>query len=297
MGLPEPTPLDPGPPESTSPDSVPSANDGRADWLCGPDEGLEAELTRTQEGASLQAPRLSRPGADAPPPPPPRIRLGGGMPGPTSFVPSAPPTSLPGAAPGNVPQAWTGAASSVPRLNDVNEPVARPQGIDTSRVEFPMEEFTDRAAPPPSEPEPGERLKKAAIAPSEFVAPVYRPWWQEALEEFKKHRLWQLLAAGLLLIPIALMLMPRGPRAVAIRDVKANARAWDGQTMRISGKVGEVFATGAGYTFYLLQGRDTMVVFTRSRVPTSQQKLSVTGTLSTGFLDGQARLALFEEAQ
>ena len=64
--------------------------------------------------------------------------------------------------------------------------------------------------------------------------------------------------------------------------------------MRVNGRVGEVFHVGGGYAFYLLQGRDTIVVFTRSRVPVPRQNVTVVASVSTGFLDGAPRQALFE---
>ena len=62
----------------------------------------------------------------------------------------------------------------------------------------------------------------------------------------------------------------------------------------MSGRVGETFPVGGGYAFYLHQGRDTIVVFTRSRVPTFRQRVQIVGSVSTGFLEGVPHAAIFE---
>jgi hypothetical protein len=65
----------------------------------------------------------------------------------------------------------------------------------------------------------------------------------------------------------------------------------------VRGRVGEdVFAVGAGWAFYLVQGRDTIVVFTRIQAPKPHEVITVKGQVSTGFLDGVPRQALFEDA-
>jgi sensor histidine kinase regulating citrate/malate metabolism len=45
-----------------------------------------------------------------------------------------------------------------------------------------------------------------------------------------------------------------------------------------------------------MQGRDTIVVFTRTRTPVTDQKITVTGVVSTGVLNGETREALLESA-
>jgi hypothetical protein len=53
---------------------------------------------------------------------------------------------------------------------------------------------------------------------------------------------------------------------------------------------------GGGYAFYLRQGREDIVVFTRSRVPVRREELTIEGSISNGVLDGKTRQALFETA-
>jgi len=64
--------------------------------------------------------------------------------------------------------------------------------------------------------------------------------------------------------------------------------------VRIHGTVGEAFRVGAGWAFYVHQGKDTIVVFSRLRTPEARAKIKLYGTVSTGYLDGKARPALFE---
>ena len=51
---------------------------------------------------------------------------------------------------------------------------------------------------------------------------------------------------------------------------------------------------GGSWAYTLVQGRDTIVVFSRRREPKLRERVVVVGTLSSGFLDGQARAAIFE---
>jgi hypothetical protein len=59
--------------------------------------------------------------------------------------------------------------------------------------------------------------------------------------------------------------------------------------------VGEVFALGGGFSYYLHQGRDTIVVFTRGAKPEWRSNILVRGKVSTGFLDGISRPSIFAD--
>jgi hypothetical protein len=67
--------------------------------------------------------------------------------------------------------------------------------------------------------------------------------------------------------------------------------------VKVAGRVGQVFHVGGGFAYYLHDGRDTLVVFTRTRKPEERQHVTVLGTMSTGYLDGLPTLALFESNQ
>lgn len=79
-----------------------------------------------------------------------------------------------------------------------------------------------------------------------------------------------------------------------LSKLKKQATRMDGQTVKVAGRVGDVFQMGSSYAYYLLQGRDTIVVFTRTRTPVPRQRVKISGSVSTGYLEGRPRVALFE---
>ena len=81
---------------------------------------------------------------------------------------------------------------------------------------------------------------------------------------------------------------------MSIRSIHDHPERFDGVTVRVRGKVGDVYEIGGAYAFYLEQGRDTIVVFSRIRRPYRNEKLQVAGSVSMGYLDGVARPSLFE---
>jgi hypothetical protein len=62
----------------------------------------------------------------------------------------------------------------------------------------------------------------------------------------------------------------------------------------VSGRVDEVFQVGGSWAWTLVQGRDTIVVFSRVRGPRERERVTVVGTVSRGWFGGESRLALFE---
>ena len=80
---------------------------------------------------------------------------------------------------------------------------------------------------------------------------------------------------------------------IAIRRIHNHPAEFDGQTVTLRGRVGSVFEVGGSYAYYLLQGSDTMVVFTRGNRPASSPNAEVRGSISIGYLDGIPRPTLF----
>jgi hypothetical protein len=106
------------------------------------------------------------------------------------------------------------------------------------------------------------------------------------------------VAGGALLVVLAILaLWPHGERPMSVANLRRHAALVDGTAVYVAGTVGEVFKVGGGYAYYLHDGRDTLVVFTRVHKPEERQHVTVHGTMSTGYLDGQATLALFESNQ
>src|SRR5207244_4119441 len=102
------------------------------------------------------------------------------------------------------------------------------------------------------------------------------------------------IGAGIVVVSIAIWLVMPKQHFVSVGKVCANARQLDGQLVHIRGTVGQTFPMGDGYAFYLHQRRDSIAVFTTLRAPTERQHIQLFGTVSTGFLDGKPRAAVFE---
>ena len=191
------------------------------------------------------------------------------------------------------PVAWTAAASSIPTLP------RRAPSTDRPRMEPPP--AADGALDDEDEAAAGFDLETAPEAhalapPNAALKPLHEPWWMVLLDELRTRRKVQVIAAVVALgvSAVTFALWPRGAAGVPLSKIRGNPAAYDGQSVVVHGKIGEVYPVGGGYAFYLLQGRDTIVTFTRSRVPEPRQNVVVQGQISTGFLDGEARQALFE---
>lgn len=106
------------------------------------------------------------------------------------------------------------------------------------------------------------------------------------------------LIAALSLVVVALV-VSWGIKAfkepgIAIRRIHNHPAEFDGHQVVVRGQIGTVFPVGGSYAYYLLQGRDTIVVFTRGAKPSSRRNAEVHGSVSIGYLDGTPRPALFE---
>jgi len=162
---------------------------------------------------------------------------------------------------------WHGAAGAGATDYDLVGPEAPDAAMPATVGQKPL-----RAAPPPP--------------PS--------PWWEQALAKLSSTT--GLIALGVVAvlgILIFAFTRPHQP-TVSVGSILRNATRFDGRTVTVHGRVGEVYRVGGGHSFYLMQGRDTIVVFTRTRTPVTHQKVTVTGVVSTGFLNGQPREALLE---
>jgi hypothetical protein len=272
------------------------------DWLTGPGDELGAAPdpeAPQAEPAAMPAPMLTRPGV----PPAAQVAMEPGIePASASAfeVRPEPPVeprrtkrqrvSEPGpdldAA--RVSPPWAPVASSVP--------VPR-----LSLVEVPEPETKEPAgAPPPPRPStlPGRnddlRPALAAVPPP---PPLVESWWIVAFDNFRADRRAQLVAVGVLaaVVMLAAWMWPRGVGTTSLSQIRRHPTDYDGRDVVVRGRVGDdVFAVGAGWAFYLMQGRDTIVTFSLSRMPEPHQVVTLKGQVSTGFLDGTPRQALFE---
>ncbi len=87
-----------------------------------------------------------------------------------------------------------------------------------------------------------------------------------------------------------------GNKSESISNIRTKPASYDGQNVVLKGRVGDVFEVGGSCAYYLHQGRDTIVVFTRGQRPRAQQTVTIHGSISMGYLDGAARPALFQSA-
>ncbi len=310
-----------------------AAASARPDWLVGADDGVEAELERTarEREAPTSGPTLNRPAPASEDPARPAggpLRL---VPGgkPAAAAPKAPekPVAWTAAA-SSLPtlRVVSGGPSATPAGRETRgAPEARtsvdarfaPENRPAPDARMSVDaRFTPdarfapvaRTAPPPARandldedagfpddagPAPPAPVARAAT-PAVRVAPRREAWWLIAIDALREDRKVQILAGLVVLLIAVIVFWPRSESTVALSEIHRHPQAWNAKSVRVSGRVGEVFQVGGGYAFYLHQGRDTLVVFTRSRTPQTNDHLSISGTISTGWLDGLPREALFE---
>ncbi len=269
----------------------------RADWLVGTDEGIVSERTRQEAVANLppEAPRLVRPvDPDAGAPRvAPSFRTAAHAPS----VPVAPATPSP-----TMPS-WNPGASSVPMVRRSPVPSAANVGgpIPELSRDFPMDDAEERARISAQMAEQQEREAAIAARPHEVVAPqefempaVPLPWWSELPALMKMDRRLQIVALLAILGLALAAFWPRPEKTISVAHLKSDPARYADQQVRVGGRVAEVFPVGGSVAYTLVQGRDTIVVFSRSRTPKPREKVIVIGTLSTGYLGGETRTAIFE---
>jgi len=305
MSVPEPEMTEPDdlPPEEGEAPAPPPSR-GKPDWLVGAEEGVASEWTRTG-GAPPDRPmqvRLARPEQVTPPPERSdenaaarrRIQLMSADDNVGLSRPDGNP--LPQAAAARRrPTAWTAASSSVPTIRRAPPVLPEPkfnrvqEDDPENLMSAPHEGITEVDIEEPTPQRPS--------APSVHLAPLEESPWVVAMDALVNNRRLQLGIGVAVLLLLTWMFWPRGESSASVSSIQHHPERFDGRMVRIGGKIGDVYAIAGGYTFYLLSGSDTMVVFTRSRVPVTDQHVSIRGTISTGYLDGVPRLALFEDGK
>lgn len=277
------------------PDPVPSSgaasSRARPDWLVGPDEGFVSELERRQKERAAEPPPLPvliRPGGEPPDPVEARPeRLSELAPIEETMLPlPGPEITPPAPEPAAAPMAWTAAASSLPL----------PPGLVRQKRRF-EPAFDDLEVQPAREEFPSG--KEASARPAGLaLAPLEEAWWVVVGDNLRHD--WRIVVAagaGLALLAAGLWLVPRQDPGTPLSQIRRHPGQFDGRFVVVTGQVGDVFPLGGGHAFYFVQGRDTIVAFTRSRVPVPRQRLRLEGQISTGFLDGLPRQALFERTR
>lgn len=242
------------------------------------------------ERRSERGPRPLPPAADRPQ----TVADAGPLPDPPA-APPAPPEEK--AAPGAVP--WKAAASSVPKLRQQPVSLAAPAAEESFKG-FTQDEIEGHGhVAAGARRDAGDALDDD---PAAKAGPLAKdpPAWEIWLERARAIPLPLVLGACgvvLLAVILAFVLRPREQASVTLAHLRQHPEAYDGRRVAVSGRAGEVFSVGGSYVFNLRQGRDTIVVYSRSRRPSLHEKLQATGTVSIGYLDGVPRVALFEEQQ
>ena len=305
---PEMTEPDDLPPEESEEQPAPPAARARPDWLVGAEEGVASEWTRTGGGSTPQQPvslRLVRPEdvtpAEDDEDAATRARRRLQLMGPDENIGLTRPVGKPLPSAGTVqgkkrPVAWTAASSSVPTLKRSAPVIPQPK--------FNQLEDDDSSPSRAPEEEEGETTSIDSIEevapkrqPVVHLAPLKESPWVVAMDMLRHNTQLQIGIGVVIVALLAWTFWPRSETGVSVSRLRRHPEQFDGQMVRMHGKIGDVYEIAGGYTFYLLQGRDTMVVFTRTRVPVRDQNVSIRGTISTGYLDGVPRQALFEDGK
>jgi hypothetical protein len=199
------------------------------------------------------------------------------------------------------PVAWKAAASSVPRLRQ--EPAAR-EPLDPAAPDafpgFAQDAIAEKsgARVAAGEPEPTDEPLDAPAGEGAMPLAADSPFWVDWLDRLRSLPRAVVLGVGAVLVvgTAALhFLHPGESRGVALAQIRQQPEAFEGRSVRVSGRAGEAFAVGANHVFDLYQDRDTIVVYSRSRPPRLNEKVEVDGIVSVGYLDGVPRVAVLED--
>jgi len=211
---------------------------------------------------------------------------------PPEPVPPAPAAAPESAAGGPVP--WKAAASSVPKLRQQPAPVPEPAAADAEFAGFTQDAISG------ADYGEGDAARSGAQASARSPLSAELPLWEAWLERARALPRPVVIgvAAGVLVVAaLFAFVIPHGPASISLARIRQHPEAYDGRIIKVEGRAGETFTVGGSYVFDLQQGRDTIVVYSRTRRPSLHERVEATGTVSIGYLDGAPRLALFEEPQ
>jgi len=210
-------------------------------------------------------------------------------------APEAEPASPPPVAPegGQRPAPWRAAASSVPKLRQ--QPTPPPEPAPQGEFQgFAQDEIAPRS--PSAIAESWEGAAEPTGQRSPLAAGL--PWWEAALERARALPRPVVIGVGGAVLLAAILfsfLTSHGEGSISLAKIRQHPEAYDGRLVKVQGRAGETFTVGGSFVFDLRQGRDTIVVYSRTRRPSLHEKVEATGTVSVGYLDGAPRLALFEQ--
>lgn len=288
MAFPQPVDPDEDEPASTeNPAAGASKSPPRPDWLVGADEALSTNTYSPPENRrELPKPTPTIDDSERPKPAQPSFAHLAPRPSQPTPLRIKPPSGDPAVSMFESPNAWMTKGSAASRPHPVSDEAAEaaPPAADP---------IGDGEAAPPRKAVYGVVIAKGTPQTAPQSTPQTTPWWEDAVARVRSDRRVQLLIAGIAFLIVLVSMTAHESTAVPISRIKRHPQTFDGQVVTVRGRVGEVFVVGGGYAFYLIQGRDSIAVFTRLR-PGPRRKLEVTGSVSTGYLEGVPRPALFE---
>jgi hypothetical protein len=131
---------------------------------------------------------------------------------------------------------------------------------------------------------------------AEYKPGAYTPQEEDVLKQAKASgpSLIMLLIIAAVLLVGYLIYLSIANRGEAIARIQHYPDRYDGRLVSVSGHAGESFSMGSSVSYYLIQGRDSLIVFSRHGSPRKNQGVRVTGSISVGYLEGRPRPALFE---
>lgn len=195
--------------------------------------------------------------------------------------------------------------SAEPDFSDLAQPSARRRAAMAARRDTEPDSSDPAAAQPHRRPGPAAAdAETGDTTPWPTAqAPSVSAYFDEPVVKMKRTFAWNRQAILLAVLGVCVVALGATffmkPPGESVRAIRAHPERFDGRQIMIRGTVGEVFPMGMSCAYNLHQGwrgRDTLVVFSRIRFPSSGNSVKVFGSLSTGYLDGQARPALFETA-
>lgn len=195
------------------------------------------------------------------------------------------------------PTPWKGAASSVPKLRQ--QPAPMPEAVSDESFQGFAQDALEARSPAAKGERPvadsdGDDDPVTPRGPLAQEPPAWEVWLDRA-RALPMPMVLGLCAVIALTVVLVSVLSPRDHESVPLSRIRQHPEAFDGQRVEVSGKAGEGFMVGGNYVFNLRQGRDTIVVYSSNRRPALHESVQATGTVSIGYLDGEPRVALFEE--
>ncbi len=183
---------------------------------------------------------------------------------------------------------------TLPSVGDDTEPSA-PAGAPIGRPVADEDREDEALFADEEDPLAGPSRYGATAPRTPALPPIKEAWWLVALDTLRSSTRVRVFAGvGVAVAVAAWFAIPRAPSGTPLSKIRRHAAEWDGQRATVHGRVGEVYSVAGGWAFYLHQGRDTIVTFMRSRAPVTGERISVTGDIQTGYLNGTPRQALFE---